>query len=209
MTSLAHYDAFRRELDLAHGVDEVKDIRDKAMALQSYVRQAQDRDAERKLAEIRLRAERKAGQLLAGQKASGERRGRGGPSEADAMSDGQTLPPSLPDLGISRQQSSDWQRMAAMPEDEFERELAVPGRVPSTAQMVRACSPEPPCPTPVRVSDDALWLWGRLLEFEDRGLLGRPVEDVVGEMERFMADDVRRLAHVVASYLGDLPVHQS
>ena len=54
-----------RAIDAAHAVDEVKDIRDRAVALEHYARQAQNTDAERRAAEIRLRAERKARQLLA------------------------------------------------------------------------------------------------------------------------------------------------
>jgi hypothetical protein len=45
-------------------VDEVKDIRDKALALQHYAKQAMNLEAERQAIEIRIRAERKAGQLM-------------------------------------------------------------------------------------------------------------------------------------------------
>jgi hypothetical protein len=52
-----------RAISEAHTVDEVKDIRDKARAIEMYARQAQNTEAERKACEIRLRAERKCGQL--------------------------------------------------------------------------------------------------------------------------------------------------
>jgi hypothetical protein len=45
-------------------VDEVKDIHDRAAALECYFRQARNIEAERQCYEIRLRAERKAGELL-------------------------------------------------------------------------------------------------------------------------------------------------
>jgi hypothetical protein len=64
MTKLVRYDAMCRAIEAAHKVDEVKDIRDKAAALEHYARQAMNTDAERQAWEIRLRAERKAGQLL-------------------------------------------------------------------------------------------------------------------------------------------------
>jgi hypothetical protein len=51
-------------IDAAHSIDEVKEIRNQAVALEHYARQAQNTDAEREAAEIRMRAERKAGQLL-------------------------------------------------------------------------------------------------------------------------------------------------
>jgi len=63
--SLARYDAMCRAIEAAYEVDEVKDIRDEAIALETYARQAHNTEAERRACEIRLRAERKAGALSA------------------------------------------------------------------------------------------------------------------------------------------------
>ena len=115
MTNLVKYDAMCRAIEAAHAVDEVKDIRDRAVALEHYARQAQNIDAERHAAEIRLRAERKVGQLLAAMnKATGGRN----PAPDNQYPEGTGYPPTPPtlkELGISKVQSSRWQKLGAMP----------------------------------------------------------------------------------------------
>jgi hypothetical protein len=63
--------------------------------------------------EIRLRAERRAGELL--------REMEKNKGAATRSSDATALErPKLADLGITKQQASDWQRLAAIPKPEFE-----------------------------------------------------------------------------------------
>jgi hypothetical protein len=190
-TSLVRYDAMCRAIDAAHEVDEVKDIRDKAAALEHYARQAQNTDAERRAAEIRLRAERKAGQLLAKMPKANGGRPRKTPSPGAAVST------TLADLGISDKQSSQWQKLGAMPQREFDLAIGDSVKPPTTKGLLRAAAP-PPRPT---VGDDALWLWGRLLDFERDGLLDKSPTDVMATMNGMMKDDVHRLAPKVATWL--------
>jgi|SRR3954453_3725052 hypothetical protein len=131
----ARYDAMCRAIDAAYEVDEVKDIRDKAMAMEVYLRQAKNTEAERRACEIRLRAERKAGELFAErEKAKGAAGNPGGRGATIVRSSDDTAhPQTLQELGISKQQSSDWQRLAAVPEEQFEAALANPDEKPSTA----------------------------------------------------------------------------
>jgi len=86
-------------------------IRDKALVIEIYSRQAKSTEAERQACEIWLRVERKAGQLMRQMaKAHQRHSGRG-----DQKSGSQAATPTLADLGISRTQSSRWQKLGAMP----------------------------------------------------------------------------------------------
>jgi hypothetical protein len=135
---LVRYDAMCRAIDAAYEVDEAKHIRDQAIALETYARQARNTEAERKACEIRLRAERKAGQLLAKtEKAKGAPGNQHtGPVKSPDRSKS-SGPSTLRDLGVSKQQSSDWQKLAAVPEQDFEAALADKTEMPTTAGIIR------------------------------------------------------------------------
>lgn len=113
--SLALYDAARAALAEARRVDEVKDIRDRMVAMQAYARQAKDGELLALASDIRLHAERKAGQLLARMAAQRERdsgRGHRNPGSRAVI-------PKLADLGVTPMQSHRWQRVAALDEAAF------------------------------------------------------------------------------------------
>jgi hypothetical protein len=188
--ALVHYDAMCQAIEVAYRVDEVKDLRDKAMALEAYARQAKNTEAERRACEIRLRAERKAGALLKDMAKSKERATRGG----SPMSQGTTLP----ELGVSRDQSSRWQQLADVPDDKFEQALAAEDK-PSTGGILRANTDAPQTP----VDPAALWLWGRLRDFE-RGYLEQDPVDLLITLTPGMREDVLRLAPLVSAWLEHL-----
>lgn len=125
MTGLIKYEAARTALSECKAVDEVKQWVDKAAAMQAYQRMAGDKTLEIDAAEIRIRAERKLGELIAAQKSEFGLNKGGRPSEKTGS---QNEPvsnhvPTLSDVGVSKKLSSRAQKLAAVPEQEFEKEV--------------------------------------------------------------------------------------
>ena len=119
---LSRYEAARAALAEARAVDEVKDLRDKAVALGAYARQAKDRGLEVDAAEIRFRAERRMGELTIELHAEG-RIHKGGREFTQTPATGSAEEPvtyKLSDLGIDKKLSARAQQLAAIPEAEFD-----------------------------------------------------------------------------------------
>ncbi|GAD20930.1 hypothetical protein [Acidovorax sp. MR-S7] len=126
---LIKYEAACRALAECKAVDEVKAWADKAAAMQAYGKMAKDKTLEVTAAEIRIRAERRLGEMLAQQKSDGGlSKGAAGagvnqhtPKEVRSSA---ATAPKLADAGISKDLSSRAQKLAAVPEAEFEAEVA-------------------------------------------------------------------------------------
>lgn len=217
---LALYERMCSAIAECVAVDEAKDIRDKALALEAYYRQARNLDAEREAANVRLRAERRVGELLKDlARAEPEERARAGglakaASSPEATKQGpsiseQAMPkgPSpyaaaLSEHGISRQTAHKFQALANIPEADFERALKAPEK-PSTKGVIARATVREPTPA-TRVPDDALWLWGRLRDFERDGYFSADPSRLLRQMTDAMRADVLRLAPLVADFLNSL-----
>jgi hypothetical protein len=105
-------------------VDEVKNIRDKAVAMKAYAEQAKDAELIGYATEIR-RAERRAGEPLIEMAARKERHDRtvNLKKGKSPRSHGATSA-KLADLGVTKTQSSRWQKLAELPASKFEAKVA-------------------------------------------------------------------------------------
>lgn len=202
-SSLALYERMCSAIAACIAVDEAKDIRDKALALEAYYRQARNLDAEREAANVRLRAERRVGELLKelarADTASG---GNTGGNQYVAASPRAT-PPSpyasaLSEHGISRQTAHKFQALANIPEADFERALSGPEK-PTTKGVITRSTVRDPAPAP-RVSDRALWLWGRLRDLENGGYFRCDHAALHAEMTDAMRADVLRIMPHAAEF---------
>lgn len=121
-TSLLKYDAACRALAEAKTVDEAKEIHNRSEAMRAYARQAKNKQLEVDAAEIRIRAERRLGEMISGQKATvGLNQGAKGSmvtgSVKEPVKDDR---PTLAEAGIDKKLSARAQKMAAVPEQQFE-----------------------------------------------------------------------------------------
>lgn len=203
-TQLVRYDAMCRAIAEAHAVDEVKDIRDKARAIEMYARQAQNTEAEERAREIRLRAERKCGQMLAAMKADGKMAKGGSPYHKPT---GYVVEPvekdeMLADWKITKRQSHEWQKLAAVPEDLFEQALTEPS--PSTAAIITRHEVAERPPLPVMGNEMALWVWGTLQDFDREGVLAADPASMFVGIHDHMRVTMLELAPRVAAWLRRL-----
>ncbi len=122
MSALTKYEAARGALADCKSVDEVKGWADRAAATQAYARMAKDKGLEVDAAEIRIRAERRLGEMLRDQKAAGGMSKGGRPPETGSVEE-PVNSPTLAEVGIDKKLSARAQRIAAVPEPEFEAEV--------------------------------------------------------------------------------------
>ena len=147
-TQLIRYEAARSALEKARTYDEVKEIRNEAIALEAYARQAKDTELIQAAVEIKERAARRADEMLTAAREVGEVVSHGGGTGQGNR--GVTLR----DLGISKMQASRWGKLGDMSETEFEEHIS------AKKEAVR-CFLDPPISTAAQSillsSEDAEW----------------------------------------------------
>jgi len=117
---LIPFSEIKKALQQSTSIHEVKNIRDKAESLRTYLKQANEGlEMQNRCAEIKVRAERRAGEILnSSVKNPGTRLGGNIvlPPHPDI--------PTLDELGISKIQSSRYQLIASIPQDLFELHIS-------------------------------------------------------------------------------------
>lgn len=122
----AQYTAARKALAEASRIDEVKDIRDKAVAMQIYAAQARDRDLLEHATDIRKRAERRVGEIMQEERAAGllakgaAGRGKKG-AKRGSLEDPRIKLPTLTSRGVDKHLADRARKLAAMSDAKFER----------------------------------------------------------------------------------------
>lgn len=109
------YSAAKRAISQCASIDECKDWSDKAAALASYAKQAQDDQLEKMAARIRARATRRAGELLKQIEPAGGVR-----TDLEPSAGAHTRSVAARDAGMSKHQQVQAQRLANIPADDFE-----------------------------------------------------------------------------------------
>lgn len=154
------YESAKVALAECQKVDECKEWSDKAAALASYARQADDLELEKMAARIRARAIRRAGELLK----QLEPNPGGRPSETSAGDRPSShRSDAARDAGMSPHQAKQAVRVASIPEAEFEAQ--VEGDAPPTLTALAQQGAKPR-----QKPDPETWLKGRTPEAFNRAL---------------------------------------
>ena len=137
MSNLILWDKMKQAVVECHSIDEISNIRNQAEAYRYALRQAKESpEVIKKAEEIKLRAERRAGEIL-----NETPKAKGGGDVRNHQSQPVTGDITLADMGITKNQSSKWQKIASIPEDKFENYIEVQNEL-STAGVLRVADNE-------------------------------------------------------------------
>ena len=196
---LTLYDKAKTAIAEYKTVDEVKNFRDKALAISQYAREAKDYDLEHGAAVARVRAERKCGELLAEMDMA-----KGNQHVNSARSQRTTeQPKTLTDMGISKDQSSKWQQLAKVPDKEFEDALQPPEEGQRTKVSVKKIlNPDLPGTPKEKMNPHALWWWGMLSGLQKHSRMECSVSQLLDDMTEAMRRDAEPLFNELKDYLN-------
>jgi hypothetical protein len=195
---LTKYDAAKAALDAARSFEDVLAIKDKAEAYKAVARVAKDEETVRWATEIKTRAERMAGEMLLSLNLKPGRPNNG---------NRESPLPKLAELKVEKADSSRWQKLAKVPKEKFESEIAA-GHV-KRAEIVRSVAepkdiPEPASKAPKKPKAEITDSMAGSLEELSR--LRAEKESLKAENERLLRDAEsrdRELRFYAAAYEAD------
>jgi len=197
---LARYENAKTAIEAYKTVDEVKEFRDKAVAVQAYAKQANDYQLERDAAIARVRAERKCGELLRDMdKAKGAT--EPGTNRGTTRSDDTTASKTLSEMGVTKDQSSKWQKLAEVPEEIFESVIDNQGMKISGSQILATADPDKNEGDKINIA--ALWIWGRLRDMERDNLFQTPLSQLIDDMTDGMKPDADRIIPKLKEWINN------
>ena len=212
LLGLKLYDKMLVAIAECQRIDEVKEIHDRVAGLEKYAAQAQNYDAELRAMDVRVRASEQAGKLIAKMNKQHGARGKPGPGRGKKnglVTDDAVLSPekTLKELGITPDQSSQWQQLAGIPKAEFEKRLpSATGERTSIKRIIRETRPAPPDPAAVRlqrVRTLALRVWGDMRDLP-QVIEDVPMQEVVAQLNEMMVDDVAAAIPKVREFVKKL-----
>ena len=124
MTELIKYEAACRALADAKSVDEAKQIRDIAIAMRAYARQANNRDLEADAIEIRMRATRRLDHMRQAQKETIGLADGGDAARARVGEKPELVRPTLASQGIDKNLAHEARVLGALSEEKFEQAVS-------------------------------------------------------------------------------------
>lgn len=219
-TQLEFYDAAKAALARACSVDEVKEIRDRAVAIQAYSRQVRDGQLQADAMEIRKRAERMLGKKIGEAARAGELsrgaidenapgRGRGGRQQSRGANNPTII--TLTQAGIDKTLAKQVRRLASVPENRFEavfrrdvRPVIESGKGLSNRAVDRILiGDDRPEPQPVEINRGVsiAWQWWEKLREGDQM---ERLKQIVRERRSVRPEGIENLAITLDAVIEDL-----
>lgn len=195
--NLVKYENAKAALAELVAVEDVKEFRDKASAVEMYARLAKDYDMERDAAIARVRAERKCGELLRDMEKS-----VGGVSpKVVPIQEPEEKPKTLTEMGITRVQSSKWQKLANISETIFDDVIQDRATKVSLAHILKLAKPKT---NPAQAVDlTANWLFGRLYAMDRKNITARPLTEHIAGMPEDVRQDADRIVLKLTKWLNE------
>jgi hypothetical protein len=189
------YEQARAVLSSCARVDECKEWADKAAALASYARQAEDDTLEKYAVRIRSRAIKRAGQLLKQYDGRGAHRRTLGAQGSIAL----TQREAAAAAGMSEHQQLQAVQIASVPEDQFDTQVESNEPPTLTELADQGKKPAPPKEAPPGFAEATQFIGN--LERLQKFLSDKPPDLIAGGMRKFEIADARPLAVTVRDWL--------